>query len=453
MFSKRVSIQPIHSSSEKMNFILRRIHHALLGSFVFFSLLIGFSEAATAQQASPKPTLIISFQQDKIRINNPVLATILLTNEADLPITQANLSVVTPDFIHIHPEGCSKPAQTGPIDLGALPAHSVLATPKTLCLQVEPASAVSGSYNLLFSVMYSQEERTGVVTAEKALQVDLIGSEVILGVPLAFAGFVLPGLMILIALRWFGVPFARDLETEDRIIYGVILSLLLLGPFTLLARKAATAPWIQWLDIQQEISIERLGVYIVMGLALGVVMGVVYRWYDQSRKARAAAAIEALKFRDGDGRAKLIYKALKLNNRVYKKKFYFQHNKDQSRVYGYHYALVGDFIYVFPSFQLIASRLLEEDLRKKVLDAARPLDTFRSDPVRISSVLELLGDDHSDAFIIQYAVDEISADGLPGPDNTGQTYITLDASKYSPPPPLETTQVGYLLELLENEPY
>jgi hypothetical protein len=339
------------------------------------------------------------------------------------------------------------------MDLGALPAHSVLATPKTLCLQVEPASAISGSYNLLFSVTYGQEERTGVVTAEKALQVDLIGSEVILGVPLAFAGFVLPGLMILIALRWFEVPFAKDLGTEDRIIYGVILSLLLLGPFTLLARQAAPVPWIQWLDIQQEISIERLGVYIGMGLALGLALGAGYRWYDRSRKARAAAAIEALKFRDGDGRAKLIYKALKLNNRVYKKKFYFQHNKDQSRVYGYHYALIGDFIYVFPSFQLIASRLPEKALRKKVLEAARPLDTFRNDPARILSVLGLLGDDHSEAFIIQYAVDEISKNGLPGPDHTEQTYITIDASKYFPPPPVETTQAGYLLELLENEPY
>lgn len=419
---------------------------------VFFALLGAAAAPVFAQDNAPKPSLTISLQQDTVRANHPAAVTVLLANETNSDLTGLKLSVARPAFIGLYSDAAGTQPLPEQIDLGPLPAHSAMDAPKTLYLKVEPESAVSGSYNLLFNVSFHQGKQSGVVTDEKTLTVDLIGSETILGVPLAFAGFVLPGLMLLVALRWLKVPWAKDMSTEDRIIFGVIFSLLLLGPISLLARQAGSWRLIQWLDIQQEISIERLGAYIAIGLAFGLLAGAIYRDDARRKKAEEEAKLEALKFKDGDGAASLIWKGLKRNPPAgLAKQFFFEHRKDHSRIFGYHYARDEETIVIFPGFQLIASHL-NGPLRNSILEAARPLDTFSSDPERMLKVADLLKNEDVDPITIVSPVREYLPNDAPGQVYQNRKSVIILAEDYLPRP-YETKNSGCLLELLEDDPY
>lgn len=427
----------------------------IISCWLLFALVTAAVAApALAADDSAAPALILSLGQDRVRASRPVAVTVLLANGTDVDVDSASLSVARPEFLRLYADAAGTQSLTGAVDLGGLAAHSVMSAPRTLYLAVDPGNAVSGAYTLLFTVRYAQGGRVGVLTAEKELQVDLVGAETILGVPLAFAGFVLPGLMLLIALNWFKVPWVNkeNMGADDRLIFGVIISLVLLGPFSLLARRGAAPRWVQWLDLQQEISIERLGAYVAIGLGLGVLIGFTYRQVERRRKARVEAELAALKFKDGDGIASLIWKGMKLNQASLGKQVYFENRRTQRQVHGYHYAVDGRMIYVFPSFQLIASRL-DPAIREKVFEAAGPIDTFPADPKRILAVAALLKDSGANAFQIAYPVSEILPGGTPGEVYSSRNYLALNASEYAPPPPVETAQAGYLLELFLDEPF
>jgi hypothetical protein len=344
--------------------------------------------------------------------------------------------------------GCDDPTHSSIIDLGTLPPHSAVTQPISLCITLDPKTAVAGIYNLLISVVYQWDQGSDLVTAEKNLQVDLIGTETIVGIPIGFAGFVLPGLMLLVALKWFGVPWATSLQTEDRIIYGVILSLVLLGPFSWMAGQPGIPQWVTWLDFQKQVSIERLGIYILVGVLIGTLIGLFYKSVE-IKKMRDVKFKESMQIIEGDQAPGLLIKALMLNSKYRAKKVFFQ-NKT-SRVYGYHYARSGNSIYIFAHFILILSRL-KPDTRKKIRSLIDSEKGTETNPQGILAILKLLGNEDAKAFIIAIPVIEVATVGKSNPINPNQAYLRIDGDQYLQPQYEENLE-GSLLEIMDEEPY
>lgn len=397
---------------------------------------------------APKLALTVSIQNSELRFNHPVIVNILVANESGVPVSEAELFISTPGFVTVHPGRCDSEAAKSAIDLGSLPAYSTIAQPMAICLKLVTDSGDSGAFNLLIGVHYRWEGGEGVVSTEKPVEVDLIGTNAILGVPIAFAGFVLPGLMFLITLRWFGLPWAKNLGAEDKLIYSVFISLLVLGPITLAAERIQIPSWLQLLNLQQAVSIERLVLYVGIGLAFGLLFGAVYRW-DQKRKLEAEKRLNALKIAQGDSTPTLIYKALMLNPKYPAKKLRFEKKDGTDRVVGYHYALSGDALYVFSSFLLVSSRL-DDEKQNPVQKALKTKDAYLKNHKQICDLVETLGETSAPAFMILDPAVRQQTSGSPGAVHN-VPYLKLEPGEYLD---VIYSQVeGYLLDISDTEPY
>jgi hypothetical protein len=406
----------------------------------------------SAQEETPQPHLEItlSFEQNKIRLNAPVMVTLWVSNQSDVAVTAANLVIEKPDFILVHRDSCNNPAQTSPIDLGALPPHTIIPAPISFCLTLERQTALTGDYNILTGVLYSWEQGTDIVSVEKPLRVDLIGTDTILGVPLGFAGFVLPGLMLLVALRWFKVPIANDVQSADRLIYGVLLSLILLGPFSWLATQPGAPAWMSWLDFQQQVSIERLIIFVLVGLLIGVVIGLMYFGWEWQKK-RTSQFQAALQINPDDRPHTLLKKALLLNPKFGDKRILLEKKDDHTQIFAYHYAFHDKSLYVFAQFQLIIS-LLPSEIQEKVRRVKASAGNSQLDSSSLLSILKLLKDDHSNAFLIANPVSMVSGDGKAMQSGVTLGYLVVEPELYFPPR-VDGEHSGYLLEVLDEMPY
>lgn len=411
-----------------------------------------FVPAVSAQDETPRPHLeiTISFEQDNIRLNAPVMVTLWVSNQSDVAVTSASLVIEKPDFIVFHRDSCSSPAQTSPINLGALPPHTIIPAPISFCLTLERQTALAGDYNILTGVLYSWEQGADIVSVEKPLRVDLIGTDTILGIPLGFAGFVLPGLMLLVALRWFKVPIANDVQSTDRLIYGVLLSLILLGPFSWLATQPGAPAWMSWLDFQQQVSIERLIIFVLVGLLIGVVIGLVYSGLEWQKKM-AAQFQAALQIKPDDRPHTLLKKALLLNPNFRDKRILLEKKDDRTQIFAYHYAFYDKSLYVFAQFQLVIS-LLPAEIQEKVRQIKASAGNSQLDSSHLLSILKLLKDDHANAFLIANPVSMVSGDGKAMQSGVPLGYLAVEPELYFPPR-LDAEHSGCLLEVLDEMPY
>jgi len=430
---------------------MRRIS-SLICIFVFLILGLFPATVARAQVENPKPqlALVVSFQQGSVKSNAPVVVTIWISNQSDVPITHARLVVTKPEFLLLHVSSCDSPTQITQVELGEIPPRSTVPQPVSICFTLNRKAAIAGNYNILMSVVYRWKDGIDLVSVEKALWVDLIGVDAILGVPLAFAGFILPGLMMLVALRWFKVPVAKNLEPVDRLIYAILLSLVLLGPFSWLATRPSAPSWATWLDFQQQVSIERLVVYTLVGLLIGLIIGLAY-WAVERRKARAAEFKASLQLKTGDQPPQLLKKALLLNPKYDGKRIFLQTKDSQHIIYGYHYAEYDKSLYVFAHFQLIIS-LLPQELQTKVHRMIDSAGSSGLDRKHLLAILDMLADDTANAFIIADPVVKLATDGKPAPPAPDLAYMIVDKDLYLPPQ-VDSRQSGCLLEVLEEMPY
>jgi hypothetical protein len=233
------------------------------------------SAAAQAADTAPKIAVVVSLQQATLRISDQAMGVLEVSNQSDVPADDARLAAGLPDFLVLHDDSCTAQPVVGAIDLGLLPAHSVKS--QAFCITLNPVTAQAGSFNVLFTITYTWGPKTDLTTAEKSLSVDLIGSQTILGLPLAFAGFILPGLMCLLVLRWFKAPWAVGLSGEDKLVFAVLLSIVMLVLLDLLGSLAGFLGWVQFLNFSQEVTIGRLIAYVVIGTIFGLVIGRSYR--------------------------------------------------------------------------------------------------------------------------------------------------------------------------------
>jgi hypothetical protein len=370
---------------------------------LFFCGFWGFTQILPVRgEANPLPVIkvVISLQQDKIRINGQIPIRIIVNNESDVAVDSADLSIVAPDFFLFHQENCAGSKTIRSIQMGNFPAHSTKS--QTICLSLDRPTAQSGAYKILFVTRYDWEQNSASLSEEKTIEVDLIGAESILGIPIAFAGFFLPGLMLLITLKGFGIPWAVDLKTEDRIFYSIFISLIIIGPISLLATNPTAPLWIQWLSFDQQVNLVRLAVYILLGLGFGLIIGFIHRWVTAREKANATLD-------KADAIPEIIRKSLILNPDYRGGPVTLTIKSKTAKAIGSHTCETDGKYYIFPEFSLTLDQISPKSRRAvedEISSRAPKALLYEEDPKAIQKILRIVKNEPLSSFGIYQAVVE-----------------------------------------------
>ena len=241
---------------------------------IFFFLFGGAGPANSPTPVTPpSPALTVSFERQSLRQKDCVNVELLISNESDLELTNVSLEVFGPSFFHWYDGRCEEKGKEAGQGFGmpATPALSlrsiVAASPFKHEVHVHTGSTIDvGEYNVLFSVPY--EWKTGkqsgrsFVSAEKTVKVTFLGNESVAGIPLALAGFIIPGLIFWLIIRAFGASWSID-GISDQMIYSVMVSTALV----------VMGAWLKFWDVSTGISIEKLTLLAGVGAAIGLVAG------------------------------------------------------------------------------------------------------------------------------------------------------------------------------------
>lgn len=275
-------------------------------------LLLLFADPGTGQPspspspaASPPtpPTVTVSLERSVIREEDNVPVNIWLTNPGSQALNEVQVSITSPGFLTLSTSQCAGTLVKSAVKFGSVPANS--STSCTLNLvTTKDKEIVVGDYNLLFTFQYQWQDNNGVhgsvVTTEKPVKVNLLGTDSVAGIPLALAGFIIPGLFFWIAIRLFKVPWGVDLPLGDKTIYSIIISSLFM----------AVGAWYDYFNVNNGISLNKLLKLAGAGFAAGVVLAIAYHvWARRQRKKREANRISF-----NDSEAVIFGKALELNS-------------------------------------------------------------------------------------------------------------------------------------------
>jgi hypothetical protein len=343
--------------------------------------------APEAQSQAPSPSLLVYLDHDTLRSGQPIAITIWINNASASSLSQANLIFTGPDFLLLRPPGCAGAPLDRTIPLGTVAAHSTL-PPTELCLDLAPSIQV-GDFNLLFMLQYHWDENgqahESLTSQEEKVSVDVLGASSLLGIPLAFSSFILPGLAFLfIAGLW--IPKINDLKPDARLFSSVLISSAIIAVGLALSSVVRWAP-LGLLDIGYEISLAKLAVLAMLGGGLGLLAGRSYqRWYTQRQEKEKARLITPT-----DDRPTILKKMLVLNPQYEGRAVQIQLKNGKS-YQGAHWALSGSVIVLAAAFQIDREELptdvaaqvkqhlkdgeLEQTLENlnAVLDLIKPLD-------------------------------------------------------------------------------
>jgi hypothetical protein len=136
------------------------------------------------------------------------------------------------------------------------------------------------------------EAKQAFVSTEKTIKVNLFGSESVAGVPLALAGFLVPGLFFWIFLRVWKVPWNQDATKE--LIYSVLISVVVIGLGYFLRQKLPDWSWLKYLDIRNGISGTKLFALAVAGIVLGNIVGCSYFAWLRWKMAKTISSSDPL---------------------------------------------------------------------------------------------------------------------------------------------------------------
>jgi len=318
---------------------------------MFYSILllnVGGSAREAPAQTPPAPALTISFERQNIRQNDCVNVQLILANNSDSELTKASLTVAGPSFVTWYNYSCEPTAtksgdvfgsQSVPsLALGTISPRSTVR--RQLHLQT-PSTIQVGEYNSLFTVDYEWKlngtTTSSVVSAEKPIKVSFLGSESVAGIPLALAGFIVPGLVFWWIIKLFGASWSVD-ALGAQMIYSVLVSIAIVF----------VGAWLKFSDISAGISIERLLGLVVAGVVVGSVAGGADLAIRKVRAQQAAkkevtrlaqaAALEAAQLeqeiRPEESLASLLGKLLELPPQAQLNKPLIRLKKDQQQYVG-----------------------------------------------------------------------------------------------------------------------
>lgn len=225
-------------------------------------------------QEDPKPSLTVVFEQDMIRGNDSIPVTVWIVNNSGQSLQDAHLNISGPSFL----EWCDSrhPIITihGMVALGPLGAHEIGGPYRLFVRLKEPIRL--GTFTILFTCLYRSDSTTtpqqSLPPVERTLTVDLLGIREIAGVPIAFAGFIAPGLVFWMVLSLFTIPWVRELEKETRVLLSVPLSIISLILVSIV-RSLVGLSDAQLPAGSTAVSIETLSVQVTAGAALGLLSG------------------------------------------------------------------------------------------------------------------------------------------------------------------------------------
>jgi hypothetical protein len=289
---------------------------ALAGFLILFAIASGYSvppAPSTAEtEKPPSPQLVISFERQTMRENDQLPVRVFVSNPSDKNLENVRFSwSALPGTLVLYSKKCTD-MQSNPgsnqaateIPIGELPAQQDPKSVQSLDLCLTSTTVNNGDYNLLFNLRYDWTAKEGprhsVLTVEKPIKSAFLGTDSLAGVPLALAGFIVPGLLFWLALDAWKTPWRIQGPTlGDKTVYSVLVSLLLVA-------MVSISPYFkQMFDITQGLSLKKLEYLALLGGVAGMVIGGFDRWI---RNIRTRLALHT-----DDDDLTLLLKLLRLN--------------------------------------------------------------------------------------------------------------------------------------------
>lgn len=305
----------------------------------------------------PQATLAIFFERNSVEIGDSFFVVVQVINQSGYQLSDLQLVMDGPGFVQLNG---AQATPNHPIRFGDLSAYSALK--RNQLPLIVSSKALVGDFNLVFTLSYQWKADQLVyqskVTAEKPLKIGLFGTDKVIGVPLAFAQFIVPGLFFLSLLGMFKIPVVQALGAHEKLIMSVLVSVVCLFLVDIIGKKSGWK-WTQQLDQGGAISIEKLFLLALSGIVLGLLVLLFYycyRWWLERQKAKMV-------FRGDETDIELIQKALQLNPKY--EGFPWQFTcKDGTTYMGSHY-FETDFSYVLlAAFKIEKETLTPEEKAK-----------------------------------------------------------------------------------------
>lgn len=223
---------------------------AAVAAFCVLSVLCSPVQASDA----PTPSLNVVLEQSALLAGKSVNVRVWVSNPTNQSLSRIALRFSGPEFIEIgHPDSnnariCNTELKQ-PILLSSpmgLAANSVLDPPETLCLKAKQI-VEEHDVNIAFSIDYvvagASPPRSGLIVVEKTLSVGLFGTDSVAGVSLRLASYVVPGLLLMLALRFGALPWIKGLGAAELGTVSVFISVAL----SLGAERMANVDWLSFL--------------------------------------------------------------------------------------------------------------------------------------------------------------------------------------------------------------
>lgn len=360
-----------------------------------FLALVAYNKgsAQSKEETLLKPTMLVSLENQRLRENESLTVTVLISNESKYELFNTELIVDAPDFLNWHEKECNEAVITREIKIGTILPNSVIK--RRFCVEINSWNKSKvGDFNILFTLNYSAqfENKTlnSFITSEKAIKVDVFGTDSIAGVPLAFAVFIVPGMFFWLVLRLWKIPFSLTLGAEEKLTLSVVFSIICLALATLLNYLIPSPQfplkWIKYFDTSSEISIPKLLALAVTGFILGMICGIAYFLIQKHLQNRRREEEKSKLITTNDDEYSIVKKILLLNPDYMGMPIKVR-IKDQGEFIGAHYAETVDDFYLVCSFQ-VETQQLPNELQKKLESYKNRLP---QNTENINSVLELIG--------------------------------------------------------------
>src|SRR6185295_10521171 len=222
------------------------------GPFVILACLATLSAAGTptVDAAGPDPQLgppefDVAWERDALTPGQAAAAEIWLANPADTALSGAAIELGAPDFLKLDAGDCPGTAEKSgrwALRLAPLPAGGLVHCRARIV--AEPA-IVEGEFEVQLGLTYPLQPAAGTLRRAFSLKshkikLSLFGSQSVAGVDLALLSYLVPGLLLLLALKFFGAPIG--LTREDAGIASVSFSLLMLYAASDLGGETTSRP-------------------------------------------------------------------------------------------------------------------------------------------------------------------------------------------------------------------
>jgi hypothetical protein len=364
----------------------------------------------------PQPGLTITFERSNVEIGDSILIVVQVSNSSDYNLTDLLLVMDGPGWVSLSDTGKGRAGQIG---LDEVLAYSMVARSHIL-VRVGTSGQV-GDFNILFALQYKWKEgnnvHQGQVSVEKPLKIGLFGTDNVIGVPLAFAQFIVPGLFFLFMLRILKVSENKDMAADEKIIVSVIVSVICLFLVDLIG-KNVDWEWTKQFNLGSTISVQKLFVLALSGVFLGIVVFLVWAFFRWRRKKQQ----EKLAFTGQETNAGLVYKALKLNQKY--EGFPWQLSAKEGGDFICAHYFETDFSYILVgAFKIDQEKLTDEDKTKikKHCTGVKIIQTRK----HLLAVIKILGGETATLLEVRNPVKKVTESSK---TDLGRFY-TLDKSE------------------------